>query len=130
MFVIGEYWWRKEGSFSRLYNEEEDAELDRRKSTLYGDKDYDKLPEFTWEDVNERVQRGVSSLYYYYYAYFNIVNFFNKINCRHFWLYVMDLLSILENGLVFILVERKSLRKLLELISLMVFKFMLQILYV
>ncbi|CAB4423122.1 unnamed protein product [Rhizophagus irregularis] len=58
MFVIGEYWWRREGSFSKLYNEEEDAELDRRKSTLYGDKDYDKLPEFTWEDVNERVQRG------------------------------------------------------------------------
>lgn len=78
MFVVGEYWWRKEGSFSKFYNTE-DAELDRRKTMLYGDQDYDKLSEFTWEDVNERVVRGVSSLYYYYYAYFNIVNFFNKI---------------------------------------------------
>jgi hypothetical protein len=76
MFIVGEYWWRKEASFSRLFDTEEEAELDKRKSTLYINKDYDQLPEFTWKDVNDHVQNGVSSYYYYYYALFNIVNFF------------------------------------------------------
>ncbi|GBC03861.1 hypothetical protein RclHR1_05370006 [Rhizophagus clarus] len=58
MFVAGEYWWNREGSFRRLYNAEEEVGLDRKKTMLYSNKEYDKLPEFTWEDINEHVQRG------------------------------------------------------------------------
>ncbi|RIA91207.1 hypothetical protein C1645_128370 [Glomus cerebriforme] len=56
IFIIGEYWWRK-GSYSKI-NHIEEAKLDKRKSMRYNNKDHDDLPEFTWEDINERVQRG------------------------------------------------------------------------
>lgn len=64
VFSIGEYRWRK-GAIDRLeFNEEKRTEVGGKKIILLNyisDDIYNKLPEFTWEEVNERVQRGVSN---------------------------------------------------------------------
>ncbi|GBC06142.1 hypothetical protein RclHR1_06650002 [Rhizophagus clarus] len=62
IFLIGEYRWRK-GATNKLDDEEKNAEIGGKKNMLedyINHETYDKLPEFIWEEVNERVQRGAS----------------------------------------------------------------------
>ena len=52
-----------EGTTGKLKCKEKEFEMGGEKDLLHGNisyEDYDKLPEFTWEEINERVQFGVS----------------------------------------------------------------------
>ncbi len=64
-FVFGEFRWRRTEGVFKVCNTEE-VKLDERKTMLHGHinyEDYNKLPEFTWEEINERVQFGVGLLF-------------------------------------------------------------------
>jgi hypothetical protein len=95
VFIIGEYRWRK-GVINKL--EFNTTEVGGEKSMLLdyiNHEIYDKLPEFTWEEVNERVQRGVSTYIYLVYLskcenFFNLNQIYIYILCRHPWLYAID----------------------------------------
>ncbi|CAI2199262.1 20004_t:CDS:2, partial [Funneliformis geosporum] len=59
-FFMGELWRRMEGVF-KLCNIEGESKVDERKSMLHGyidHENYNRLPEFTWEEINDRVQSG------------------------------------------------------------------------
>ncbi len=65
MFLFGEYWWNWRGTskwkFTLSNFERENEKQNTKKSRLLlhiDPEDYKKFPEFTWEEVNERVQRG------------------------------------------------------------------------
>ncbi|CAG8491021.1 13221_t:CDS:10, partial [Gigaspora margarita] len=58
-FIIFDFWWRVQGAFDRFLciRYEPVAE----KTIMHAHikyEDYVKLPEFTWDEINERVQRG------------------------------------------------------------------------
>ncbi|CAJ0924731.1 9628_t:CDS:2 [Entrophospora sp. SA101] len=64
-FIFGEYWWNWKGTWKWKYTllnfKEENEEGNNKKSiiSLHITKEcFDKLPEFTWREVNERVQCG------------------------------------------------------------------------
>ncbi|CAG8437074.1 5507_t:CDS:10 [Scutellospora calospora] len=60
IFLLGEIWWRFEGLFQRFLcvKDEDIAEKKTMMHTHINHKEYTKLPEFTWEEINERVQCG------------------------------------------------------------------------
>ena len=73
-FIAGEYWWRMEGAIYRLTCKKE-VESGGKEQPLRGyinHEDYNKLPEFTWEEINERVQRGVRFNFFLYFITFEI----------------------------------------------------------
>ncbi|CAG8460621.1 14501_t:CDS:10 [Racocetra persica] len=60
-FLIGELWWHFEefdNKFFRIKKDETNAEKKTMMHAHINHQDYIKLPEFTWEEINERVQRG------------------------------------------------------------------------
>ncbi|CAJ0831515.1 11050_t:CDS:10 [Entrophospora sp. SA101] len=64
-FLFGEYWWNFKGTWKWKYtlsNFEKENEKKNDKKSLFllhiPKEDFDRLPEFTWSEVNERVQRG------------------------------------------------------------------------
>ncbi|CAH1764119.1 12503_t:CDS:10 [Entrophospora sp. SA101] len=61
-FIFGEYWWNWKGTFRWKYTLSNFEKENQKKKSLFllhiPKEDYDKLPEFTWNEVNERVQHG------------------------------------------------------------------------
>ncbi|CAG8540047.1 34291_t:CDS:10 [Gigaspora margarita] len=59
-FITFDFWWRVGGAFNRmLWIKYEPVAEKTMVHAHYKIEDYVKLPEFTWEEINERVQRGV-----------------------------------------------------------------------
>ncbi|CAG8773034.1 19518_t:CDS:2, partial [Gigaspora margarita] len=57
-FLVFEFWWQVKGNFNRVFCiKYEDISEDKKLLDLI--KREDKLPIFTWQEINERVQRGV-----------------------------------------------------------------------
>ncbi|CAJ0887295.1 7546_t:CDS:10 [Entrophospora sp. SA101] len=57
-FMFGEYWWNWRGTWKWKYIQLNFEKEKKSILSLHITKDLDKLPEFTWREVNERVQRG------------------------------------------------------------------------
>ncbi|CAG8757887.1 9826_t:CDS:10, partial [Gigaspora margarita] len=59
-FLMAKLWWRVEGFFPRIFcvKKEVFTEQKTMMHTHINYEDYIKLPELTWEEINERVQRG------------------------------------------------------------------------
>ncbi|KAF0535888.1 heme peroxidase [Gigaspora margarita] len=58
-FITFDFWWRVGGAFNRmLWIKYEPVAEKTMVHAHYKIEDYVKLPEFTWEEINERVQRG------------------------------------------------------------------------
>ncbi|CAG8548792.1 12902_t:CDS:10 [Cetraspora pellucida] len=58
--LMAKLWWRIEGLSHKFFciKDETNEEKKTMMHTHINYKDYIKLPEFTWEEINERVQRG------------------------------------------------------------------------
>ncbi|CAG8745629.1 6337_t:CDS:10, partial [Dentiscutata erythropus] len=58
-FLVGELWWLSEGNFQKSFFRNKSICEQKMKMLSYINyEDYANLPEFTWEEINERVQRG------------------------------------------------------------------------
>ncbi|CAG8495900.1 6968_t:CDS:10, partial [Cetraspora pellucida] len=58
--LMAKLWWRIEGLSHKLFCIKDET-IEEKKTMMHTHinyKDYIKLPEFTWEEINERVQRG------------------------------------------------------------------------
>ncbi|CAG8542427.1 14892_t:CDS:10, partial [Acaulospora morrowiae] len=61
VFIFGEFWWIRQGTLNKLVCMDEDESTIEKRSMIYtyiDHEEYLSLPEFTWDEFNERVQSG------------------------------------------------------------------------